>query len=80
MKFLLVLVQSFTFPTSPRVTRLDNLGPSYSSATEIVRFRESFIFVPTWAVLSGPGPIWTVQTMGPTGPKKYIPFPENILF
>ena len=32
------------------MTRLDHLGRSYSAATEILRFWESFIFVPTCVV------------------------------
>ena len=34
------------------MTQLDNVGRSYSVVTEIVRFRESFIFVPTCTVTS----------------------------
>ena len=42
-----VIVQWLTFPTSYYVTRLAHLSRSYSAPREIVRFWESFIFVPT---------------------------------
>ena len=40
-------VQSFSYPTSHWVNRLDNVDRVYSAATEIVQFGEFFIFVPT---------------------------------
>ena len=46
-------VQSFSYPTSHWVNRLDNVDRVYSAATEIVQFGESFIFVPT---CGGPPP------------------------
>ena len=47
LKLFFAVVQWSTFPTSHHVTRSDNMCRFFSSLTEIVRFWECFIFVPT---------------------------------